>query len=266
MKVKWEVDKDNVVELDIRPFGKSVLCLNGAEIPHQLTYRRKTETSFAIPGGKNAIVSITPQFGSASRIDLRVDGQLVVPTEKVPPKCLKCGAILRPYDRFCGECGQQAPTPESYFHRRQVREATNSIWLLAGLFLVGGIIMFFLERSQAADVMAKLQNLDPSTQLKPIGGVTYTVAELRSRLGSEPWNVLIVNAVLAAIMAGLALWGRVAPLAAVMVAAATYAAVIVVGAIINPLSLTQGVYLKIITILLLFRGVRSALALRTQNV
>ena len=98
-----------------------------------------------------------------------------------------------------------------------------------------------------------------------MNGVTYTAAALRDRIEWESWSVLLVNLLLAAIMAGLALWGRRSPLPAVLVATATYSVVIVTGAILDPTTIGQDMYLKIIMIMFLVRGIKGALASRTAN-
>jgi MFS superfamily sulfate permease-like transporter len=64
----------------------------------------------------------------------------------------------------------------------------------------------------------------------PINGVTYTVSALRDKILWEPWGVLIVNIILAVVMTGLAVCGKRAPLAAALIAAATYIVVIVTNA------------------------------------
>ena len=90
------------------------------------------------------------------------------------------------------------------------------------LFLIFGIVMFFITKSQTADLLLKLAQMSPDATIpKPIGGKTYTAAALRSYLLWQPWGVLIVNLVLAAVMAILALWGRRAPLAALLTGQAT---------------------------------------------
>jgi hypothetical protein len=96
----------------------------------------------------------------------------------------------------------------------------------------------------------------------PIEGRSYTVGELRKQLEWAPWGVLIVNLIIAAIMLVLSLWARRAPLPAVLVAAATYAVVIVGSAIMDPTTLAQGWILKLIIIAFLYRGIKAALALR----
>ena len=101
-----------------------------------------------------------------------------------------------------------------------------------------------------------------ATATLDVSGVTYTVAELRQRLNWEPWGVLITNGVLAAVMASLAVWGKRAPLPAVLVATATYAVVMVTNAISDPASIGQGIFIKIVVIAIFVRGIKAALALR----
>jgi hypothetical protein len=266
VKRKWDVDDATVVELEIGGFGKSVVTVNGAEIPSELSARKKGELQFELSGGRHAVLSIKPQFGSSPLILLRIGGQLMIATEKAPVKCGACGAVVKPNDRFCEACGHAMPPAEHYVHRKYVQDATQAIWMLAGLFVLSGVIMFFVAKSQADAVLQKLSGLDPAMQFpKPISGVVYTVAALRDKIAAEPWDTLAVNLILAVVMAGLAFWGRRAPLAAVLVAAATYAVVIVTNTIIDPATIGQGIYVKMIVILLLFRGAQGALALRAAN-
>jgi len=158
------------------------------------------------------------------------------------------------------------PPAEHYVHRKYIKEATGAITVLAVLFFVIGIIMFFVTKSQAAIALIKLNGMNPSENFpKSINGVTYTVAALRKQLIWEPWSILIQNMILAVIMAGLAFWGKRSPLVAVLIATAIYAVVIVTNAIISPVSIGQGIYIKILIIALLTRGIKSALALRTAN-
>jgi hypothetical protein len=77
--------------------------------------------------------------------------------------------------------------------------------------------------------------------------------------------VLIGSLVLVAIMAILAVWAKKAPLAALVVATATYCVLIVTSAIVDPRTIAQGLILKIVVITLLVRGIKSALALRVSN-
>ncbi|MGD0843664.1 MAG: zinc ribbon domain-containing protein [Geobacteraceae bacterium] len=266
MKLKWEVDDANIVNAKLGGFGRNVITVNGVEVPGRLSLRKKGELPFRLSDGRYAIILINPQFATRPVIELRVDGQLMVESGKEPFLCGSCGTAVKPNDRFCGVCGQPMPPAEHYVHRRYVREATGAIKALAALFLIVGVIMFFASKSQVANVLIRLDGMNPNeTFPKSINGVTYTVAALRKELIWEPWGILIQNLILAAIMAGLAFWGKRSPLAAVLIATAIYAVVIVTNAIINPESIGQGLYVKIIIIVFLTRGIKSALALRTAD-
>ena len=108
--------------------------------------------------------------------------------------------------------------------------------------------------------------MDPTAlYTTPINGRQYTVGELRKQLEWEPWGILAVNFILAAIMIGLSFWARRSPLPAVLIATATYAVVIVANAIVDPATIGQGMIMKIIVIGLLVKGIRAALALRAAN-
>ena len=264
MKAKWEVDETTVVEARFDSFGKQLVTVNGKEVVNQRSTRRSDDLPFALPDGRAGTIRLDPQFIGKPNIDLRVDGRLFAESGKHPIKCAACGANAKPYDRFCNGCGNSLPSAEQRMHERQVKNATGAMRTLAWLFAVAGLLMFFLARSQTSKALAKLAGMDDAATI-PIEGVTYTVAQLRNQLRWEPWGVLITNAVLAAVMAGLTLWGKRSPLPAVVVATATYAVVIVVNAIADPKTIGQGIILKVIIIGFFVKGIKAALALRAAN-
>jgi len=262
----WEIDDATTVKVRFGAFGKKVISVNGTEVHNARKALPKGGLPIALPGGRQAALSVKVQFASAPEVDLRVGGGLVLETGKKPIACEKCGTVAKPYDRFCGKCGQAMPTAEDYRRRTYVKSATSAIKWLAGIFFVFGIIMFFATQAQVATALEKIQGMDAAAQFPtPIEGKTYTVGELRKRLEWEPWGVLAVNGVLAAIMIGLALWGRRSPLPAVLIATATYAVVIVTNAITDPTTIAQGWIVKLVIITFLVRGIKAALALRTSN-
>jgi hypothetical protein len=266
MKLRWDVDDTNVVAATIGGFGKNTISVNERVLPSKLSLRKKNELSFQLSDGRQATISIKPQFATRPIIELRVDGKLMVETGKNPIICSNCGTTVKPNDQFCGSCGQAMPPAEDYVNKRYVKEATGAIKGLAILFTIVGILMYFVTKSQSANFLVKLDGMNPEeTYPVAINGVKYTVAALRSQLTWEPWGVLIVNLILAAVMTVLAFWGRRAPLAAVLVATATYSVLIVTNAIIDPKTIGQGIWVKIFIIVLLVRGIKAALALRTAN-
>ena len=267
MKYTWEVDSANVVEANFGAFGKKVITVNGREAHKNRESGSKNLIPFELPDGRQAVISIDRQFVGKPNIDLRTDGRVMLASGKNPIKCIACGATTKPYDRFCEKCGHAMPSAEERTHQKRVKDATGAIGGLAILFVIFGTIMFFVTKSQSAVALLKLQSMSPDSIIPtPINGVTYTVGALRHQILWETWSVLIVNLVLAAVMTGLYIWGKRAPLAAVLVATATYLVVIVTNAIIDPKTIGQGIYLKIIIVALLVKGIRSALALRTENV
>jgi hypothetical protein len=266
LNIQWDVDEATVIKAKMGAFGKSVLTVRGTEIPNELKLRKKMRFWFDLPDGRPAEILVSPRFGGAADIELRVDGQLMAPTEKQPVKCDACGAVVRPNDRFCEACGHPTPPAENYLHRKRLKEASGAIWMMAVLFAIFGVVFFFITRSQGAPILGKLAGMDANARVTATAtGVTYTVSALRDKISWAPWNVLFLNLFLAVVMVGLAFWGRRAPLAAILVATATYAVVIVANAIVDPATIAQGVVVKVIVILVLFRGIRGALALRPAN-
>jgi len=262
----WEVDEANTVKAHFGAFGKKIVAVNGAEVHNSRKMGPKGEIAFSLPDGRSAALSLRKQFIGAPGIDLKVDGNLVVETGKKPIKCAACDTVAKPYDRFCGKCGKPMPTAEDYENRKNVKAATGAIKILAVVFVIAGIAFFFITKGAADTALVKLEGVDPATTYPtPIGGQTYTVGALRKQLAWEPWGVLIVNLIIAAIMVALALWGRRSPLPAVLIATATYAVVIAYAAISDPATLGQGLLMKIIIIAFLIRGIKAALALRTAG-
>lgn len=266
MKRKWEVDDSTTVEANFGGLGKLVVSVNGKEVLKQRSVRTKRELSFALADGRSAVLSVKPELFGQPLIMLNVNGRDMIESGKGPIKCSGCGAVAKSHDRFCGSCGKTMPTADVHVNNKRVKEATRAIVWMAVLFLISGVVMFVVTKSQSVDALAKLEGLDPQSMFPtPINGETYTVAALRDQIRWEYWGILIVNLILAAVMVALAIWGRRAPLAAILIAAATYAVVIVTNAIIDPVTIGQGLLVKIIIIVLLIKGIKAALALRTAN-
>ena len=266
MHRKWNVDDATVVAARVGGFGRTVVTVNGRELPGSISARKKGELRFALADGRQARFSVQPQFASRPELWLRVDDQLMVETGQTVITCDACGTTVKPNERFCGHCGHAMPTAETYMHRRNVKKAAGAITTLAVLFLLSGLVLFFTGQARAQIALGKLQGMAASaTYPTLVNGKHYTVAELRGRITWEPRGMLLANLVLAAVMAGLAFWSRRSPLPAVLIAAATYAVVVVTNALAAPQTLAQGLFLKIVVVALLTRGIKAALALRAAN-
>jgi hypothetical protein len=149
---------------------------------------------------------------------------------------------------------------------RQLKSANNTIKYLAILYLIFGAVYFFVTKGRDDAALSRIANMNAEAVYPNLVlGKQYTVAALRKLLAWEPWSVLLVNSILAGVMTLLFFWGKRAPLAAILVAGATYAVVNVTNAIIDPTTIAQGLFLKIIIIAILIKGIKAALALRTRD-
>ncbi len=265
MQIRWDVGDANRVELEIGMFRTS-LRVNGRKVPVKISMSKNDAVGFALADGRAAALTITQKIATRPSFELRVDGNLVVEVDQQPILCDACGKAVKPNDQFCAACGHEVPRARRSRHNRHVRAATAAMFWLAALFVVGGFLMWGIAEGDAQTALRNIAALDAhETYPKPIDGVTYTVGQLRDKIVWEARSVLIMHLSLAALMALLAWWSRRAPLAAVLVATATYAAVIVGSAIMDPASIAYGLLLKILIIFFLVRGIKAALALRTAH-
>lgn len=190
--------------------------------------------------------------------------------------CSACEQPIRRGDEFCATCGAPVSreakaallarlevTHVAFATQiKKVRSAQTTIAVLSGLFVVSGILFFFITRGQADDALTQLAGLnDSETLVEAVAGAT-TVGELRGALEREPYQVLGLNLFLAVVMLGLWFWSKRATLPAIITAFGIYVAVLVASALQDPTTLAQGVVLKIIVIAALARGVSAALAAR----
>ncbi|MGD0958727.1 MAG: zinc ribbon domain-containing protein [Methylomonas sp.] len=265
MKYKWELDENTVVEFNLGIFSKKQILVNGNVIG-KMDYGQN-EMNFILPDARPARITFLPRFGGQPVLELSVNDQLMVETGKEPIKCPSCSAVAKSYDKFCGNCGQSMPDAKYYQHGKYIKEATLAMKWMSVLYIIFGFISYFTLKSQANAALLKLEGLSPESIFpQPINGVSYSVAALKSQLLWEPWGALIVNAILAVVMGGLSIWGKRSPLAAVLIATATFLVVNAANGIADPKTLAQGIYVKILIIVFLVRGIKSALAIRTANV
>ena len=84
-----------------------------------------------------------------------------------------------------------------------VKSASGTILALSVLFVLGGIVFYFISQNKADEALRSIATLDEAQQLAtPVAGA-QTVGELRERIMREPIQLLVMNLMLAAIMAGL---------------------------------------------------------------
>lgn len=198
-KPTWIIDSMNTVELALNPFGKSKILLNGHEAARE-KIRAKTAVSFPLNGGRSAKLIVTGQGLTGLQVELWAGDQLILSErEKKEMACLKCGASVSPKDNYCQKCGAPVSGPAVQQKIVKLKAARNSIRLIAFMFFIFGVVIFFIKNN-AND--AALQNLasyqDSDIFPKLIDGKQVTVGYLRGQLHQEAPTLLITNFLLEA--------------------------------------------------------------------
>jgi len=176
--------------------------------------------------------------------------------------CPGCGRAVNDQDLAVMQVRLEGANFSDHDRGRRVRQGSKWVGVLAILFLVSGPIMFGMQMVAADKALEHLQQFGDDEQLEPIGGKTYTAGELRKEVRREPYQILIVNLVLAAIMGGLWVWARRAPLPAIACALALFVVVQLVSAVVDPSSIVKGILIKLIALAALGKGLKAALDAR----
>lgn len=266
MKRTWQVDDATAVHASFGTFFPGIVSVNGVQVHSGPRRLGKYDIAFELHDGRSAKLSVNPLSIGKPDAQLRVEGRLLSETGAQPFQCKTCAATVEPFDRYCDRCGHALPSAEQRVQAQHVQEATNAIKVLAVLFALTAAIDYAVSRASAGVALSDLDGLDASAEYPiALDGITYTVGALRDHLLWEQWSPLVINLILAAVMTGLAIWGKRAPLPAVLVATATYAVVNVANAIRDPATIAQGLLLKLVIVLFLAKGIKAGLALRATH-
>jgi hypothetical protein len=180
--------------------------------------------------------------------------------------CESCGAAVGPELKRALRDRLEASDSSAAERAKLVKSASGTILALSVLFVIGGVVFYFLSESKVDEALRNIATLDDAQRLAtPVAGAE-TVGELRERIRREPTQLLVINLILATIMAGLYVWSKRAVLAAVITALGIYVVVQVVSALIDPATLAQGIIMKIIIIAALVKGVKAAIDSRALEV
>jgi len=161
----------------------------------------------------------------------------------IPEKvCSHCNASLEENQKFCTSCGYPEDGTEkekAVFHADRVmahskskeapkliRKARNTLFFIAGITFLYGVVIFFIQD-------------DPAT--------------------------LIAAALMAVIYLILGFWSQQKPLVALVLALLLYVTNIVLSLILDPETIFNGIILKVIIIVFLAKGINSALHLRKSK-
>jgi len=155
-------------------------------------------------------------------------------------KCASCNTSVSNSDVYCGDCGYPLKGNEqeqqNFLYKRdvadidmahfnkQLKNAANSLYYLAGVFVLTGIIFYFIK------------NDDP-----------------------DAFVILLENLVLAFVFLALGGYARKKPLACIVSGLCLYAIVIILNVITNPATLFYGILVKIAIIGYLIKGIKSAI-------
>jgi hypothetical protein len=153
--------------------------------------------------------------------------------ESFPLTCSQCLASNDSGSKFCAQCS--APLKDFEFdllHAPALRKARSWIGWVAVLYLVGGLFVAGITWSS-----------DPATAIA----------------------VLVINSVLAATQGGLWWWAKRATFAAAVTSLALYITVILVEAVVDPMTLMQGWLIKIIFITVLVKAIKAGLVVRRMR-
>jgi len=154
--------------------------------------------------------------------------------------CDACSANTTTDDAFCTTCGyplQGTEQEQRHFlsvreakvidlddANKKIRRASVALYIIAGTTVVFGFATYAISK-------------DPDTKN----------------------SVLITNLILGAIYAGLGFWCNKKPLAAIISGSALYGLILILNAIVNPLTIVSGLIFKIVIIGFFVRGIKSAI-------
>lgn len=154
-------------------------------------------------------------------------------------KCAHCNREAKPEDTFCTNCGyplkgteaeqndfitqRQFEEIDMFAYNKTLRQAGNTLYYLSGVFVFSAILYFFMHKDEA-----------------------------------EVAAVVVTNVVMAIIFLVLGAYSRRKPLACLISGLSLYIIVQVLNAIVEPMTIVQGIIIKIIIIGYMIKGIKSA--------
>lgn len=163
-----------------------------------------------------------------------------LPIAESLPECKSCFEKVSPADQFCQKCGFPLKGSDSeqqiFMYRRSFKKseldflskktesAATTLYVLAGLSFVIGVVYFFINSS--------------------------------SDNGSA---ILISYTAIAVIYLLLGVWSKKKPVASLISGMILYVLIELMGAVDNPANIFKGIIIKIIIISYLIKGLTSAL-------
>jgi hypothetical protein len=189
--------------------------------------------------------------------------------------CPQCGASTTRQDAFCPSCGTKvgATDDELQAQGAQIRADAAIVrarkWLLVVAILTwgSGVVFYFVQQSQVdkdvASARSATAHLSPQERdelARQNTGMTFEEAMAHDK--GQVTLLLVINVALGLLYLGMWAYARKNPLAAAMIALLTFVTVHVVNAILEPKTIVQGIFVKILFVAALIGAVRAAFEAR----
>ena len=158
----------------------------------------------------------------------------------IPAKCSVCGNTVNAQDQFCTNCGLPLKGTEEeqkkflsarHFKQRQmhylakkIKNAQTTLFVLAGLFFVIGMLYYFIGGQNDLSFAALIQSL-----------------------------------ILAAVFLALGGWAKSKPVVALISGLVLFVLVQLIAIFGDPTNIGKGIIIKILVIVFLVRGLQSAI-------
>jgi hypothetical protein len=176
----------------------------------------------------------------------------------MPIACPHCAASNRDALNFCESCGKALPDPNAR-GPRIVSEKEFATSAVGRELQVEQLHRKARTVSTTLYVVAVLQFLAAAV----VFGLSVTMRANADADAKRAMLVLsITTGVLGAIFLGLGIWSRRSPLGAAIVGLVLFVSFIAADAVMNPLSLLQGIVVKAIIIIALIRATQAGLKYR----
>jgi hypothetical protein len=176
--------------------------------------------------------------------------------------CSGCGREVTDQDRSVLQVRLEGSDFAAHERGKRVRQGAKWVGALAILFAISAPILFAMQKGEVDKAIANLSQFEDDEELEPIDGKSYTAGELRQRVLAEPYQTLIGNLILAALMAVLWIWARRSPLPAIACALALFVVVHLVSAVVDPSTILKGIIIKVLALAALGKGLKAAVAAR----
>ena len=171
-------------------------------------------------------------------------------------ECPGCGRPVTQQDADVLQVRLEGGNFQAHDRGRRVRTGSKWIGFLAILFAVSAPIQYAVDRMEAEKALVAFDSSAGASDRDAPGDGALILVERQLLLA------LVVNLLLAALMGGLWLWARRAPLPAIGCALALFLVVQLIGALWDPSTILKGILLKVVAIAALWRGLKAALGAR----